>query len=169
MANNCQNLKSIECGFVINDGNPDIRQLLSYLKVFPALKRLSLGLYFFFNDDEEEEDADLDVNHFFSLELFKGFSNITHFSLCSESPEFLKESTLKDIDINLPKLQYLQIKDRFDTTPEGVTQMADILSRLSRLQTIELSFKSGVEVKPIKQQITEKCKKIRKIELNRFH
>ena len=77
----------------------------------------------------------------------------------------LKESILKDIDIHLPKLQYLEIAYMFDTTPEGVTQMADILSRLSRLQTIQLEFKSGVDFKIIEEQITKKCRKIRKIQL----
>ena len=167
MANNCQNLKSIVCDFIINDHNSDIKQLLTQLKAFRALKRLNFGLFFDDNEEEDDEDVDIDVNHFFSLELFKGFSNITHFSFGSESPEFLKESILNDIDINLPKLQYLEIKDQFDTTPEEVTQMADILSRLSRLQTIQLCFKSlGMDVKPIKEQITEKC---RKIKLRIFH
>ena len=161
MANNCQNLKSIECYFVINNDNSDIRQLLSLLKVFP-LKRLIFSLPFVDNEGEDN----IDVNQLFSFELFKGFENITHLSLHFGFTQTLKESILKDIDINLPNLQYLEIENRFDTTPEGVTQMADILSRLSRLQTIELQFKSGVNFKPIEEQITEKCRKIDKIYLS---
>ena len=163
MSNNCQNLKSIGFGFKINHQNSDIRQLLSQLKAFPPLKRLNL-LLIFFNDEK-----DINVNQIFSFELFKGFENMTHLRLYFDLEirrKTLKESVLKDIDINLPNLQYLKISDYFDTTPEGVTQMADILSRLSRLETIELKFKSGVDFKPIEEQITKKCKEIRKIEIN---
>ena len=53
--------------------------------------------------------------------------------------------------------------NKFDTTPEGITQMADILSRLSRLETLKLKFKKGIDFKPIEEQITEKCKKIKEI------
>ena len=161
MANNCKNLKSIVCDFDIDCQNPDIRQFFLKLKAFP-LKRLNLR-FFFFNNEVEDN---IDVNQLFSFELFKGFSNITHLSLYFNLRQTLKESILKEIDINLPKLQYLEISDRFDTTPEGVTQMADILSRLSRLETIELEVKSGVDLRPIEDQITEKCRKIKEIKIS---
>ena len=160
MANICQNLKSIECCFVINNNNNnnfDIRQLFSQFKAFPALKRLNLRL---------RSANNIDVNQLFSFELFKGFSNITHLTLCFNWRKILKESILKEIDINLPKLQYLQIEYRFNSTPEEVTQMADILSRLSRLETLKMKFKSGVDFKPIEEQITKKCRKIRKIQIS---
>ena len=151
MANNCQNLKSIVCRFYITDQNSDIKQLLSLLSAFPALKRLNLRLNFlaYFNFDE--------------IISFKGLSNITHLTI-SFWIHSLNEKVLKNIDIDLPKLQYLEIKDKFDTTPEGVIQMADILSRLSRLETLKLKFKTGVHFKPIEDKITEKCRKIIKIE-----
>ena len=167
MANNCQNLKSIDYRIIINDRNSDIRQLLSQMKTFPALKRLNM--YFSNNEedsddsDDEDSEQDIDVNQLFSFELFKGFSNIIHLSI--RFNQTLNESILKEIDINLPKLQYLEIKDTFNTTPEGVTQMADILSRLSRLQIIHLKFKSGVDFKPIEDKIPEKCRKIKTIEI----
>ena len=76
----------------------------------------------------------------------------------------LKESILKDIDINLPKLQCLTIQDPFDTTTEGVQQMTDILSRLSRLEALKLLFCSPeVGFKPFEEQISEKCRKIKEI------
>ena len=59
----------------------------------------------------------------------------------------------------------MEIKNKFDTTPEGVTQMADILSRLSSLETLKLKFKSGVDFKPIEEQITEKCRKFKEINI----
>ena len=158
MANNCKNLKSIDCYFNI-DQNSDIRELLSHLKAFPALKRLYLG-FFFVN---YEDMYDIDVNQMFSFELFKGFENITHFSLFLNRYLIFYKSKLKEIDINLPKLQYLQIFNRFETTTKGVKQMVDILSRLSRLETLKLNFKSGVDFKPIEEQITEKCRKIKEI------
>ena len=171
MANIYQNLKSFDCTLTI-DQKSDIRQLLSELKAFPALKRLNLCLCFFNmknanneeDSDSEDIEQDIDVNQLFSFELFKGFSNITHLTLnFYEKP--LNESILKEIDINLPKLQYLIITDSFDTTPKGVTQMADILSRLSRLETLKLKFKSGVDFKLIEEQINKKCRKIKTIEI----
>ena len=140
MANNCLYLKSIECGFVINDKNSDIRQFLSQMKAFPALKRLNLCLYL-----DNRSHNKIYLNQFFSFDLFKDLSNITHLTLKLKSFEFLKQIALKewiliDIDINLPKLQYLEIKNEFQTVPEGVQQMADILNRLSRLKTLKLNF-----------------------------
>ena len=59
MEKNCKNLKSIDCNFEINDQNLEIRQLLSYLKAFPALKRLELAFYLI-NNEEEEEDNEVE-------------------------------------------------------------------------------------------------------------
>ena len=162
MANNCRNLKSFICRLTINRKNSNIKQFLSQMTTFPALKRLNLELLFVDNEGNDN----IDVNQLFSFELFKGFENITHLSLTFDWSQTLKDSILKEIDINLPKLQYLEIKHRFDTTPEGVTQMADILSRLSRLQRIQLEFKSGIDFKPIEEQITKKCRKIEEIKLS---
>ena len=159
MSNICMNLKSIDCHFNF-DQNSNIRQFFCQLKTFP-LKRLDLWLNFFNYEVEE----DIDVNQLFSFELFKGFENITHLTLSLNRKHIPKESILKEIDINLPKLQYLEIRNKFDTTPEGVTKMADILSRLLRLETLKLKFKSGVDFKPIEEQITEKCRKIKEIEI----
>ena len=158
MAKHCRNLKSLNCSF---NQNSDLIQFLTQLKAFSALKRLWLD--FVVNEGENI----INFNEFFSFELFKGFENITHLSLGFNS-HYLKESIIKEIDINLPKLQFLEILYPFDTTPEGVTQMADILSRLSRLETLKLFFKSGVDFKPIEEQITEKCRKIKDILFDSF-
>ena len=167
MANYCLNLKSIELNFCFNGQNSEIRQLLSQLKAFPALKRLNLEFYSLYNISifmKRDEDF-IDVNQLFSFELFKGFANITHLTLCFRRTEILKESILKEIDINLLNLQYLEIDKGFDSTLEGVQQMAEILSRLSRLETLKLKFKSGVDFKPIEEKITEKCRKIKTIKI----
>ena len=133
----------------------DFRLLLPELKAFPALKTLKLWTDY------------TCLYSTFSFEAFEGFSNITHLTLrlCLYSKGGLYEARLKNIDINLPNLQYLEIIDTFDTTPKGVKQMADILSRLSRLETLKLKFKSGVDFKPIEEQITKKCRKIKEIKI----
>ena len=159
MANNCQNLKSIDCRFDINDQNSDLRQFLTQLKASP-LKRLNLWL----NLDQ----YNIEVNEMFSFELFKGFENITHLSLGFNGLQLTtKDTILKNIDINLPKLQYLDIKNSLYTSQEGVTQMADILSRLSRLQTLKLWFTSEVfeDLEQFEEQIIEKCRKIKEINI----
>ena len=95
------------------------------------------------------------------------FSKITHLSIdfAYNWRQTLKESILKDIDIYLPKIQYFKICSSFDTTSEGVTQMADILSRLSRLEAIHLKFKSGVDLNAFEEQINKKCRKIKEIKI----
>ena len=45
MANKCQKLKRIECSLKMTSENSDIRQILTTIKAFPALKRLDLNLY----------------------------------------------------------------------------------------------------------------------------
>ena len=87
-----------------------------------------------------EDENNIDVNQLFSFELFQGFENITHLTLSLNWRQYLNESVLKEIDINLPNLQCLRIENEFFSTPEGVQQMADILSRLSNLETLTLKF-----------------------------
>ena len=103
IANNCQNIKSFCCRFIINVKNTNIRQFFSQLKAFPALKRLKL----YFLDIEGEDN--IDVNQLFSFELFKRFSNITHLTLEFVDEITLKDSFLTDIDINLSNLENLEI------------------------------------------------------------
>ena len=143
----------------------DLRGFWPQLKAFPALKRLDLWTDINGWNLVVEQHNQRDFGHCFTFEAFEGLSNITHLTLDFNSSQFYAtffEGNLKDIDINLPNLHYLQIKDKFNTTLKGVTQMADILSRLSRLETLKLQFRSGVDFMPIREQITEKCRKIKK-------
>ena len=77
-----------------------------------------------------------------------------------------KETTLKDIDINLPNIQYLVFDNRFRINREKVNQMADILSRLSRLQTLKLKITSDLSDNEIDELFREKCKKLQFFEIN---
>ena len=146
--------------------NPDLKLLTTNLKAFPALERLDLGTDTLLDEDLMDDHTRLmfnpvDLTKFFSFEIFKDLSNITQLTLhlYSNSDKSVKESILTDIDINLPKLQYLEIKNKFDTTSKGVKQMAETLSRLSSLETLKLKFKPGVNYKPIEELIPEKCRK----------
>ena len=158
MANKCQKLKSIKLRFDITSDNSDIRQLISTFVAFPALKRLNLKFC----------SENVDLNELFSFEAFKDLSNITHLTISLhlyENDFTIKANILTDIDIYLPKLQYLEFKDKIDATPEEVTQMADILSRLSRLQTLKLVFIEGIDYNEIEVKIREKCRKIRTFDI----
>ena len=152
--------------------NREVRLLLPELKAFPGLERLELRTHTLRWEDEsvveDYNSMDSTEPHEFSFKLFKSLPNITHLSLhfyINYYNQTMKEWIFKDIDINLPNLQYLEIKNKFDTTSEGVTEMADILSRLSRLQTLKLKFISEVDFKPIEEQITKKCPKIKEINI----
>ena len=155
MANKCQKLKSIKCSF---QTNLEITQLLSPFKAFPALKRLNLTFYCYKNV--------FDINEYFSFEAFRGLSNITHLTiyLCGKVSA-IKANILNQILLILPKLRYFKLFSEITATPEQVTQMANILSRLLRLQTLKLFFSECIDYNEIKVKIREKCRKIRAIEI----
>ena len=150
----CPKLKKIICDSTIVLKNiSEVKQLFHRLKAFPSLTRLDIVL---------NTKINLDMNKWFSFELFKEMPKITHLFLDFHGKQ-LNESILKEIDIYLPKLQYIFICDPFITDTKGVKQMAEILSRLSNLQTIILWFKPGVDYQPIGDMILEKCLKIKNI------
>ena len=170
MANKCQKLKSIKWQFNITPEFSDVCQLLSPFKAFPSLQRLNL--LFRFDDFEEEEEEDIEISEMFSFEAFRGLSNITHLTLRFDDhwDEFgYFANILTNIDIYLPKLQYFELKNEIKANPEEVTQMADILSRLSRLQTLKLIFSEGIDYNEIEVKIREKCRKIRTIHINQYN
>ena len=166
MANKCQKLKSIKCKFDITSPDLDIRQSLSPLKNFSCVEKD--WTYFFSYDDFVDV---FELSQKFSFEAFKGLSNITHLTLrfyeyCNKIK--IKGNILTDIDEVLPNLQYLELFNKINATPEEVTQMADILSRLSRLHTLKLVFSEGIDYKEIEVKIREKCRKIRTIHINQY-
>ena len=182
-----QNLKELVLGFTQNEGFEDIcdslkeiaikcpklkriwvfsaiilknisevKQFFLKLEAFPSLKRMDITLM---------DETDIQTNQWFSFELFEGFpQKLTQLSFyLYDKP--LNESVLKDIDIYLPKLQEFCFYSPLKTDSKGLTEMADILSRLSTLQTIKLRFRRDVDYQPIKAMIIEKCLKIKTIEL----
>ena len=163
MANKCQNLKKLECNLQ-DTQNSDLKQILSSIKAFPALKRFNLKMFAF----DVNFCHHLLCKDMFSFEAFKGLSNITHLTLYCDFLLF-KEKSLKDIDIILPNLQYLVIDNRLNLNREEVTQMADILSRLSKLKIFKF------QIFPIFNHMNnnemgiifrEKCKKLQTFEIN---
>ena len=160
MAEKCQKLKSFDFELYISilSQNSDAIQILSSIKAFTALKRLCLRLKGNFSGIIFDDT----FNDIFSFEAFKGLSDITHLTLDFDSVIF-KESTLKDIDINLPNIQYLVLENRFTLNGEEMTQMADILSRLSRLQAFKLRVMSKLNNNEIRVIFDKSCKKLRKL------
>ena len=156
MAKKFPNLKKILITNVMDLGNvSDFEQLMSSLKAFPHLKRLDISF------ENMMDSLFRDFLEFFSFKFFP--QELTHLTLLFNYRK-VNSKFLKDIDIHLPKLQYLFIRHQIISDEEGVTQMLDILSRLSSLQTINLGI-----LYPISQQIREKfikkCRKIRNISI----
>ena len=150
MANKCQKLKCFECTLEMTE-NSDIIQLLTSIKAFPALKRLLLRL----TADFDNKNA---LNYKFSFEVFEGLSNLTHLTLgFGYCISFLFE----DINNYLPNLQYLVIKNRFNLNREVMTQLADNLSRLSKLKTLKLIISSKLNINEIKVIFHKKCQKLK--------
>ena len=158
ITNNCQKLKSIKYSFdITSEDNSNLTQLLSPLKAF---KRLNIS----FSDYTKK----LDILAIFTIDTFKEFSNTTHLTLRLHydfrgRPDIISHKILTNIDTNLPKLQYLHINGTLNSTAEEVTQLADILSRLSDLDTIGLTFKDEDVSKQFEEEVTQKCRKIRRI------
>ena len=159
MLKKCRKLKRIKCEFKIISNKSDIRQLLSPFEALPTLKRLYLSIQGRFHVLHDKK--------IFSFEAIKGLSNITHLTL-----EFdfviLKEMSLKDIDNNLPNLQYLVIDNYFSLNQKEVTQLADILSRLSKLKTLKLRIDSELNENEIEVIFREKCQKLQTFENLKF-
>ena len=122
------NLKRIEFEYDIDlKKSSEFQQVMSALKAFPHLKRLDINLNFL---------PGLDFDEIFSFKYFP--QQLTHLSIFFNYDTILDVSNLEGLDIYLPKLQYLDIQTRVYATPEEATQVANILSRLSSLQTIKL-------------------------------
>ena len=165
MTNLCRNVRAVECiPRLYWSQTFNLREIFSPLMAFNGLKRLYATIFLKLTAVNPKMMANK-LNELFSFESFKDFSNITHLSLRFFPSLLFSESVLKDIDIHLPKLQYLQIHNEFETTPEGVAKVADILSRLSRLETIKLRFTDEIVCQQIKEQIAQKCKKIRTVDI----
>ena len=129
---------------------------MSSIKAFPALKRLYLRLYTI--------DKNIVFSDIITFELFKGLSKLTHLTLCFNYSHYIPIE-FKDIDIYLPNLQYLVIEHRINLNRE-VTQMADILSRLSKLKTLKLQNNSRLNNNEIEVIFREKCKKLQTFAIN---
>ena len=156
IANKCPKLKRIvfHSQFILKDIS-EVKQLFQLLEAFPSLKRLDINF--------KDRTCFQTTNQWFSFELFKGFpQQLTHLDLrfCGHQTN---ASIHKDIDIYLPKLQYLSFHSPVKIDQKGMTQMATILSRLSRLQTIRVKFDREVDYQPMKAMIIEKCPKIKTI------
>ena len=145
------NLKKIQFNReIVLEKNSDFEQLMSSLKAFPHLKRLNITLKF---------SSGLEFDEIFSFKCFP--QQLTHLKLSLNSVPTLKWSLIEGLDIHLPKLLYLFIRYVFITDEEGVQRMADILSRLSSLQKINLCFKYERIFELMKAKIIEKCRKIK--------
>ena len=172
LALNCKHLKSIECCIVLRMSKfTTIRELLTPLRQFKQLRRLELYFFgddFMMNPGSSHQKLRKTLDLFDSFEAFEGFEDLTHLTVCLKVPKNYSkpfpESILKDIDINLPKLQYLSLY--FDLKASEWT--ADILCRLTRLQTLELNMRDfdllyDYSIEPnFVSELQPKCKKTQK-------
>jgi len=152
IANQCQKLMSFGFDYhIFNNKSVNLAHTLSKLKAIKELKRLKLRLWVDF-------DYSPDHNLF---EAFKQLSDITHFSLSfcgSLKYKAINKSVIKGIAEYLPKLQYLEIENRFDTSVDEIHEFVEILNRLSSLHTIKLRFSEEEVMDQIRQQMDQKSK-----------
>ena len=153
VALNCMGLKSIESHLQIDSTNTS--HLISSFHSFELLNRLNLYISY-------EIDFDFNINEQFSLDSFKIFVNLTHLTLKFLHSRSIGASILTDIDIILPKLQYLVIPNSFIATEEIVNS----LSRLSKLKTIKMNIENNWICENIEAILKKNCPKIQSIELN---
>ena len=121
-------------------------------------------------------EDNIDENHLHVFKSFKQFSNITHLSLnfYLYYLDIPSKRILEKIDIHLPGLQYLEIKNLFEIDQKNVSQIVNMLSQLPNLHTIRIGFrirsfsqygKYGF-YEQTKQKIARKCSQIRNIILD---
>ena len=161
LSTDCPKLKTIECYFSFTKTS-EIYEINSILKAFPELKRLDLQLRYTGNHC-------LIRRVFF--EVLKGLSNITHLAIgwyCGRNLVHFNHNFLEE-NVFSPQLRYLGIENKLET--EGEKELPDILSRLSRLESIKIDVKNSVfDYKPqqIEEEIRKKCKNIRTIKINYY-
>ena len=126
---------------------------MSSLKAFPHLKRLDISLDFWSYSEFEK---------IFSIKYFP--QQLTHLRLYFRFYPFSHFKPFKDIDIYLPKLQYLVIQNE-ERTGIKSAKVVENLSRLPRLVTINLRSmeRYGMLIPEYYDKFTEKCPKIKTI------
>ena len=150
---NCPNLKSVSLSLASDSESKtdSINNELSSLKQIKSLKRLDVQNW----------------SKTLTFKQFNGFEGLTHLSVGSDVNTWGKEKTttsetiLEGIDVNLPNLQFLRlVSDEVKATE----WTADILSRLSKLQMIQIWIEESAQ--PLVKTRLEKCTKIKTMKLN---
>ena len=150
MSRNCPHLKMIGLRFGFNESNKSkIDYLFSSLRRFKQLRKLRLSL---FNDNNDMKTQFLEL---FSCSALKGLEKLTYFYLRLNTVA-IDEKILTDIDVNLPNLQYLRLDHAINHTEWS----ADILSRLTKLQSIYFSPKNESFRKLMEEKLIQNCRKI---------
>ena len=162
IANECIHLKSLEINQDLNLNDIKDNHFLSTLKHFKQLKRLDLTF------EIKENLSKYTLTDLFTFAAFEGLHDLTHLNIRIRSPEWyipmdFPETFLEGIDTYLPRLQsltYSGIELRLSRAS------ADILCRLSRLETIDLQIINKQNIAEfIETKLREKCPKIRSIKL----
>ena len=164
MALKCPHLKSLAISYYNRShqmSEKTLDEVLTPFKEFKLLTRLILDFSknYYLNSNEEKGIKS------FSVQLLKEFKCLTHLTLCfSEDFSSISETILTDIDLILPKLRSLEIIEPLIAT--GWT--ADVLSRLTHLENIELCFTDECVINYTQTILREKCRKIKNISIILF-
>ena len=129
-------------------------EFISVLKQFKQLKRLDLHSYY-----KGRYESPVDYH---PLEDFEELNGLTHLriEIMVFAVQFIpKEEILTNIDINLPKLQYLKINCPFIASEWS----AKVLSKLSYLETIELKIRNQEFGLEIERQLRSRIANISKV------
>lgn len=148
IALNCSHLKSVCLTYGIERYKQSTAEIdLSSLKLLPNLSRLEITVY---------------SHNFLKPEQFNGFHKLTHLKLLLAKLRTVDEDILHEFDINLPNLKSLYIHRRFRATE----RTADILSRLSGLESIRLQIRDESIRSMIKNKLIDNCKHIKDIQFS---
>ena len=151
IAINCQNLKSLTFGRIDTEFS-ETESIFNELKNFKRLQRLSI------NNIKYDSGIELILNN-----CLKQMKDLTHFKLTFyKTTDFqIEETLLSDLNQYIPKLRNLVLRNKMQVS----IGMADILSRLSYLESIEMNVTDQLTASIIETKIMEKCKRIKSIEL----
>ena len=100
-----------------------------------------------------------EIHELFSVKAIKDFKELTHLTIGSpySSPVVINETVLTDIDLYLPRLHSFTIYGFLKASQ----WTADILSRLSALEALDISVWDEAIRHIIEAKVNENCKKIK--------
>ena len=149
---NCLKLKSFRAVEYFTD-LPLLQSFLTEVKKFKGLERLEFGF------------CHKNINELNFGKYFNGLQSLTHLTIYIFNSFRMKKDLLKGIDKSLPNLVVFNIKVAERNSIEVSEQTTVALTRLSRLESLEITVNNESIRDLIVSKVMKKCKKLKTIDI----